>query len=92
MATTKNRINAYVDDVAFKAFEDWCASNACSASKGVELLIKNCLISGNVTSNVTDDVSYVKQDDLRTVRDEFEAAIAALRGEINQVKELEPVS
>ena len=79
MATTKNRINAYVDDVAFKAFEDWCASNACSASKGVELLIKNCLISGNVTSNVTDDVSYVKQD-------EFEAAIAALRGELEAVK------
>jgi hypothetical protein len=90
MATTKNRINAYVDDVAFRVFEDWCETNACSASKGVELLIKNYLISGNVPSNevgnVTDNINYVKQDDLRTVRDEFEAAIAALRGELESVK------
>ena len=90
MATTKNRINAYVDDVAFKAFEDWCETNSCSASRGVELLIKNCLVSGNVPSNevgnVTDNVNYVKQDDLRAVRDEFEAAIADLRGELDSVK------
>jgi hypothetical protein len=55
MATSKNRINAYVDDISDQAFKEWCVTNACTASKGVELLIKQCLLGvaqNQATGNV----------------------------------------
>lgn len=54
----------------------------------VRRLIKETL--GEVTTNVV--LSSDTNNATSVSRDEFEAAIAALRGEINQVKELEPVS
>ena len=55
MASLKNRINAYVDDISSQAFKKWCDTNACTASKGVELLIKQYLLGvaqNQVTGNV----------------------------------------
>lgn len=83
MATTKNRINAYVDDVSYQAFEQWCEANNCSASKGVELLIKNYLVSGNAPSTA---ISTVNSNLPYVDKTEFEAAIAALT---NKFKTLE---
>jgi hypothetical protein len=58
MATSKNRINAYVDDISDQAFKEWCVTNACTASKGVELLIKQCLL-GVAQNQATGNVPIV---------------------------------
>lgn len=73
MATNKNRINAYVDDSAYEAFRDWCERWDCSHSKGIELLIKQCLGESGGVSSVPDNV---------LTRKDLETAIASLRSEI----------
>lgn len=44
MATNKNRVNAYIDDKAFKAFDLFCQEWQVSYSRGVELLIHKYLL------------------------------------------------
>lgn len=75
MATSKNRINAYVDDISDQAFKEWCVTNACTASKGVELLIKQCLL-GVAQNQVTGNVPIA--DNLVT-KETLDNAIAELQ-------------
>ena len=94
MATSKNRINAYVDDISYQAFGQWCATNDCTASKGVELLIKQYLLGvakNQVTGNVPNNLAT--QDDLENaiaeLQTKFNNQIAPLKEEINSLKKLE---
>jgi antitoxin component of RelBE/YafQ-DinJ toxin-antitoxin module len=81
MATNKNRINAYVDDSAYEAFKAWCERWDCSHSKGIELLIKQCLGEGGVPGNAPMPSVSSVPDNVPT-RKELERAIASLRSEI----------
>jgi hypothetical protein len=74
MATSKNRINAYVDDISDQAFKEWCVTNACTASKGVELLIKQCLL-GVAQNQATGNVPIV---DNVVTKEALDIAIAEL--------------
>ena len=77
MVTSKKRVNAYVDDASYDAFQKWCNGHGCSDSKGVELLIKEHLLGvtqNQVTGNVPDNL---------VTQESFEAAIAELRNEFN---------
>ena len=86
MSTDKNRINAYVDDPSFEAFKKWCEQWECSASKGVELLIKQFLIESNVSSNLPSPVTHSNaQDNVLTpdwVREQIHEAIASYQSEL----------
>ena len=75
MATSKNRINAYVDDISDQAFKEWCVTNACTASKGVELLIKQCLLGvaqNQATGNVPIADNVVTKETLDSAIAEIE--------------------
>jgi hypothetical protein len=82
MATSKNRINAYVDDISDQAFKEWCVTNGCTASKGVELLIKQCLL-GVAQNQVTGNVPI--PDNIVT-KEALDKAIAEVRNELGQAK------
>ena len=98
MATQKNRINAYVDDEAYKAFEAFCQQQNTSNSKGVELLIKQSLVRGNVINRVpafnNDVLSNVNSNaDSNTlsnveIEEKIHSATAPLQKEIAVLKEL----
>ena len=65
MATDKNRINAYVSDTAYEAFQEFRNQYQCSASKAVEILIQKFLLD-DVPSNVESNTpsNYVTKEDL----------------------------
>lgn len=75
MATDKNRINAYVDDQAFKAFLEYCQEWNCSQSKGIELLIKQFLITNNLPSNTVSNVHSFTLPDHVLTQSDLEKAI-----------------
>ena len=83
MTTNKNRINAYVDDRAFKAFESFCQHWQVSYSRGVEILLHKYLIGDfelkeTVTSNVEltpsqiDEITAKVESNLESVTSNLE--------------------
>jgi hypothetical protein len=92
MATSKNRINAYVDDISYQAFGEWCVTNACTASKGVELLIKQCLLGvaqNQVTGNVPISDNVVTKEALDSAIAPLTSKIESLESEVDGLKKLE---
>lgn len=67
MATDKNRINAYVDDEAFKAFEKFRQELNCSASKAVEVLIRRHLMLDYIEPNVTEKMNTMIKEEVERV-------------------------
>ena len=92
MASLKNRINAYVDDISSQAFKKWCDTNACTASKGVELLIKQYLLGvaqNQVTGNVPIADNVVTKEALENaiaeVETNFKNQLGDFRSEVADV-------
>jgi hypothetical protein len=88
MATSKNRINAYVDDISDQAFKEWCVTNACTASKGVELLIKQCLLGvaqNQATGNVPIADNVVTKEALETAIAELQTNFENQLGEFKSL-------
>ena len=78
MATNKNRINAYVDARAFKAFESFCQHWQVSYSRGIELLLHKYLLGDfelkePVTSNLD-----LTQEQLDRIAEELEGRLKSV--------------
>ena len=92
MTTNKNRINAYVDDRAFKAFESFCQHWQVSYSRGVEILLHKYLIGDfelkeTVTSNL--DLTQEQLDRITAfVKSNLESVTSNLELTPSQIDEI----
>ncbi len=92
MTTNKNRINAYVDDRAFKAFESFCKHWQVSYSRGIEILLHKYLIGDfelkeTVTSNL--DLTQEQLDRITAfVKSNLESVTSNLELTPSQIDEI----